>query len=46
VRIGNDAFGHLQLDIYGELLDSLYLSDRVPPAPTNCGGTSSICSIG
>jgi GH15 family glucan-1,4-alpha-glucosidase len=28
VRIGNAAFGHLQLDIYGELLDSLYLYDK------------------
>ena len=28
VRIGNNAFRHLQLDIYGELLDSLYLYDK------------------
>jgi GH15 family glucan-1,4-alpha-glucosidase len=28
VRIGNGAHGQLQLDIYGELLDSLYLSDK------------------
>jgi GH15 family glucan-1,4-alpha-glucosidase len=28
VRIGNAAFGHLQLDIYGELMDSLYLYDK------------------
>ncbi len=28
VRVGNDAFGHLQLDIYGELMDSLYLNDK------------------
>jgi len=28
VRIGNAAYGHLQLDIYGELLDSLYLYDK------------------
>jgi GH15 family glucan-1,4-alpha-glucosidase len=27
VRIGNGAAGQLQLDIYGELLDSLYLAD-------------------
>ncbi|GGK76302.1 glycoside hydrolase family 15 protein [Rufibacter glacialis] len=28
VRIGNDAYGQLQLDIYGELMDSVYLSDK------------------
>lgn len=28
VRVGNAAFGHLQLDIYGELLDSVYLYDK------------------
>jgi GH15 family glucan-1,4-alpha-glucosidase len=28
VRIGNDAYGQLQLDIYGELLDSVYLSNK------------------
>lgn len=28
VRIGNGASGQRQLDIYGELIDSLYLTDR------------------
>jgi GH15 family glucan-1,4-alpha-glucosidase len=28
VRIGNGAFSHLQLDIYGELLDSIYLYNK------------------
>ena len=28
VRIGNDAQAHLQLDIYGELMDSVYLYDK------------------
>jgi GH15 family glucan-1,4-alpha-glucosidase len=28
VRLGNDAAGQLQLDIYGEALDSIYLADN------------------
>ena len=28
VLIGNEAFGQTQLDIYGELLDSIYLSNK------------------
>jgi GH15 family glucan-1,4-alpha-glucosidase len=28
VRIGNDAYSQLQLDIYGELMDSVYLFNR------------------
>ena len=28
VRIGNGAYDQLQLDIYGELLDSVYLFDK------------------
>ena len=28
VRIGNGAYDHVQLDIYGELMDSIYLYDK------------------
>ncbi|QPH38611.1 glycoside hydrolase family 15 protein [Pedobacter endophyticus] len=28
VRIGNDAYGQLQLDIYGELMDAVYLFNK------------------
>ena len=31
VRIGNDAADHLQLDIYGELIDSIYLFNKYGP---------------
>ncbi|MCI4369644.1 MAG: glycoside hydrolase family 15 protein, partial [Thermoplasmata archaeon] len=32
VRIGNEAFGQRQLDIYGEILDSALMLERVDPA--------------
>ncbi len=36
VRIGNGAYNQLQLDIYGELMDSVYLYDKYG-APTSHG---------
>ncbi len=33
VRIGNEAAGQMQLDIYGELLDSVYLSAKYGEPP-------------
>ena len=35
VRVGNAAYNHLQLDIYGELMDSVYLYDKYGPPITH-----------
>jgi GH15 family glucan-1,4-alpha-glucosidase len=44
VRIGNGAAEQLQLDIYGEALDSIYAADRAGlPLPHQ--GWSAICSV-
>lgn len=37
VRIGNDAHSQIQLDIYGELLDAVYLSNKYGEAISNHG---------
>ena len=38
VRIGNVAVSQFQGDIYGELMDALYLSNKyVSPTRTTCG---------
>jgi GH15 family glucan-1,4-alpha-glucosidase len=40
VRIGNAAFTHLQLDIYGELMDSVYLYDKYGSPISHDGWTN------
>jgi GH15 family glucan-1,4-alpha-glucosidase len=37
VRIGNGAYQQLQLDIYGEMMDSIYLSNKYGHAISNAG---------
>ncbi|MCL5735015.1 MAG: glycoside hydrolase family 15 protein [Actinobacteria bacterium] len=39
VRVGNEAAAQYQLDVYGEVMDSMYLAGRsgVPPNPTAWG---------
>jgi GH15 family glucan-1,4-alpha-glucosidase len=44
VRIGNDAADQLQLDIYGEALDSIYFADR-RGLPVGHRGWKSICEL-
>jgi GH15 family glucan-1,4-alpha-glucosidase len=44
VRIGNGACDQLQLDIYGEAMDSVYLGDQHRLPMTHAGWTS-ICKI-
>ena len=48
VRIGNGAAEQLQLDIYGEALDSLYAADRagLEIAAPRAGRRSPACSTG
>src|SRR5579864_7198179 len=37
VRIGNAAYQQLQLDIYGEMMDSIYLANKYGDAISNAG---------
>jgi len=37
VRIGNAAYQQLQLDIYGEMMDSIYLANKYGDAMSNAG---------
>ena len=48
VRIGNGAADQLQLDIYGEALDSVYLADQhgLAGRPPGLAGASATCSTG
>jgi GH15 family glucan-1,4-alpha-glucosidase len=44
VRIGNDAANQLQLDIYGELIDSVYLHDLYG-SPIDHDAWSDLCRV-
>jgi len=46
VRIGNAAYQQLQLDIYGEMMDSIYLANKYGDAMSYAGGRrfSAYCS--
>ena len=48
VRIGNGAADQLQLDIYGEAIDSVYLGDQrgLPAGPPGLAGDPRACSTG
>ena len=44
VRIGNDAYTQTQLDIYGELLDAVYLANKYGEAISH-EGWSNVCTL-
>ena len=45
VRIGNEAYEQVQLDIYGELLDSIYLNNKYGEAISHQGWTDVLAVV-